>query len=90
MLSNKMSYEDGQNACRKLHGNIVEFDERYDYESKLEDIKSKCIQPIIRHSGQQDHFRKICLRNFIKYDMDNFYAEFKKYCHNKITQFEVV
>ena len=38
-LNEKLSYNDGQEACHKLHGNILEFDERYDYEAKLKAIK---------------------------------------------------
>ena len=34
-----MNYKDGQEACKKLFGHIVEFDERTDYKPKLIALK---------------------------------------------------
>ena len=36
-----MNYEDGQDACHKLYGHILEFDERTDYKVKLDAIRRK-------------------------------------------------
>ena len=38
-----MNYKDGQEACQKLYGHIMEFDERTDYKAKLFAITRKYI-----------------------------------------------
>ena len=39
MLNTTMTFQDGQKACEKLHGHILEFDERGDYLAKLIAVK---------------------------------------------------
>ena len=40
-LKTKMSYKEGQETCHKMYGNILEFDERTDYKTKLQSIIGK-------------------------------------------------
>ena len=35
-----MNYKDGQEACQKLYGHIVEFDERTNYKPKMIALKN--------------------------------------------------